>query len=168
MIKTVRFAFRFSLPAFALLTLTAFLPATARSAGAVNWDTIGEGMMMGPGMMDRTEFSRMCKSGAAGFAEWRFDRLDAILKPTDEQRAKFEDYKSASSKAGNTMRSACPTEVPNSMVEHMRAMEKLTDAKALAIKTVLPSLENFYATLSADQKAKLDSNTGRSRFWRGV
>ncbi len=65
------------------------------------------------------------------------------------------------------MRSACPTAVPGSMVGHMRAMEKLPDAKAQAIKTVLPTLEAFYETLSPEQKAKLDTNEGRSRFWRG-
>jgi negative regulator of replication initiation len=123
-------------------------------------------MMMGPGMMDRSEFDRLCRPGAAGFAEWRIDILEEILKPTEAQRLKFEDFKTASSEAGETMRSACPTEIPNSMVGHMRAMEKLTDAKSKAIKTFLPTLESFYSTLSTDQKDVLNSSQGRSRFWR--
>lgn len=148
--------------------LSAQSTETRSKPASVNWQSIGRGMMMGPGMMDRTEFSRMCKSGSAGFSEWRFERLDEILQPTDAQRVKFEDYKSASKKARETMRAACPTEVPNSMVTHMQAMEKLTDAKASAIKSVLPSLQEFYSTLNADQKLKLDSNAGRSRFWHGA
>lgn len=48
----------------------------------------------------------------------------------------------------------------------MQAAEKLTDAKSKAIKTVLPTLDAFYATLSVGHKAILDSKKGRSRFWR--
>ena len=156
----------------ALVIASGALPASAQSSnsGTVGaspgWGALGSGMMMGPGMMDRNEFDRLCRPGAAGFAEWRIDLLDEILKPTDAQRTKFEEFKSASSNAGDAMRSACPTEIPDSMVGHMQAMEKLTDAKSQAIKTVLPALEAFYATLSNGQKAILDSKEGRSRFWR--
>ena len=52
------------------------------------------------------------------------------------------------------------------MMGYMQAMEKLTDAKSKAIKTVLPALEAFYATLGTDQKAILDSKEGCSRFRR--
>jgi len=164
---------KFSLFVFTALAIAlAAPPASAQSpnSGTVgtspDWGTPGPGMVMGPGMMDRSEFDRVCRPGAAGFAEWRIDLLDEILKPTDAQRAKFEEFRSASSNAGDTLRSACPTEIPDSMVGHMQAMEKLTDAKSEAIKMVLPKLEAFYATLSVGQKAILDSKEGRSRFWR--
>ena len=160
------------LAALTALAIISASPASAQSPGSATtgsgpgWGKLGPGMMMGPGMMDRSEFDRLCRPGAAGFAEWRIDVLNEILKPTDAQRVKFEEFKAASSNAGDVMRSACPAEIPNSMVGHMQAMEKLTDAKAKAIKTVLPTLESFYGTLSADQKAVLNSSEGRSRFWR--
>jgi len=162
----------------ALFAFTALVAATtageasaqsqvSEAAGSSSgWGKPGRSMMMGPGMMDRSEFARVCRPGAAGFAEWRIDLLDELLKPTDAQRLKFDEFKSASSNAGETMRSACPGEIPNSMIGHMQAMEKLTDAKSHAIKAVLPALEAFYATLSPDQKAVLNSKQGRSRFWR--
>jgi len=165
-------------PKFALFAFTALVvalaapPSSAQSpdTGTVRtnpgWGKLGRGMMMGPGMMDRSELDRVCRPGAAGFAEWRIDLLDELLKPTDAQKLKFEEFKTASSKAGETMRSACPGEIPNSMIGHMQAMEKLTDAKSHAIKAILPALEAFYATLSPDQKAALNSREGRSRFWR--
>ena len=171
MIKKSKFApFAFTVLVIGL----AAVPASAQSpaSGTVGaspgpgWEASSHDMMMGPGLMDRTELDRVCRPGAAGFAEWRIDILDEILKPTEAQRSKFEEFKSASSKAGGEMRSACPNEIPDSMVGHMQAMEKLTDAKSHAIKTVLPALEAFYATLSNGQKAILDSKDGRSRFWR--
>ena len=123
-------------------------------------------MMMGPGMMGRGDFNRMCSPGAAGFAEWRIDRLEQVIKPTDTQRAKFDEFKAASNKAAEAMRIACPTEIPNTMVGRMQAMEKRIDAMSQGVKIMRPALEEFYATLSDEQKAKLDSNRGRGRFWR--
>ena len=165
-------------PKIALVALAALITAAtagatraqspvseARDSGA-GWGAPGHSMMMGPGMMDRSELDRVCRPGAAGFAEWRIDLLDELLKPTDAQKLKFDEFKTASSNAGETIRSACPGEIPNSMIGHMQAMEKLTDAKSHAIKAILPALEAFYATLSPVQKAALNSKEGRSRFWR--
>ncbi len=119
--------------------------------------------MMGPGMMGHGAFGHMCGPAAAGFAEWRIDRLEQVLKPTDAQRAKFDELKTASNKAADIMRSACPTDFPKTVVGRMEVMEKRADAMAQAVKTVRPAMEAFYATLSDEQKAQLD--TGRGRFW---
>ena len=64
------------------------------------------------------------------------------------------------------MRGACLTELPATIVGRTEAMEKRVDAALQAIRTVRPALEAFYATLSDEQKARLDSNAGRGRFWR--
>ena len=45
-------------------------------------------------------------------------------------------------------------------------MEKRLDAMLQAVKTIRPALDAFYATLSDDQKARLDTPLGRIRFWR--
>jgi hypothetical protein len=91
----------------ALVVVSAALPASAQSPGSATmgtspgWGTPGHGMMMGPGMMDRSEFDRVCHPGAAGFAEWRIDLLDESLKQTAAQRVKFEEFRSMSSNAGD-------------------------------------------------------------------
>lgn len=127
---------------------------------------MGQGMMMGPAMMGRRSFNRMCHPSAAGFAQWRIDRIEQAIKPTDAQRAKFDEFKAASSKAAEALRNACPTDAPTTMIARMEAMEKRLDAMAAAAKTVRPALEAFYATLTDEQKARLDSNSRRSRSWR--
>jgi hypothetical protein len=129
---------------------------------------MGPGMMgpgmMGPGMMGHGGFGRMCDPAAAGFAERRLDRLERLIKPTDAQRGKFDEFKAASNKAAEIMRSACPTDMPATMPGRMEAMEKRMDAMLQSVKTVRPALEAFYATLSDEQKARLDSRSGRHRF----
>jgi hypothetical protein len=127
---------------------------------------MGQGMMMGPAAMDRRSFNRMCSPGAAGFAQWRIERIEQAIRPTDAQRAKFDEYKAASAKAAEAIRDACPTDVPTTIVGRMAAMEKRFDAMSAAVKTVRPTLEAFYATLSDEQKARLDSNPRGERSWR--
>ena len=124
------------------------------------------GMMMGPGKMHERMYRRICSPDAAGFAEWRINRVEQLIKPTDAQRAKFEAFKAASSKAAETMRAACPTEIPLTMPARIQAMEKRMDAVLQAVKIVRPALDDFYATLDSEQKSRLDSTAGRGRFWR--
>jgi hypothetical protein len=127
---------------------------------------MGPGMMMGPGIAGPGTFDRMCGPSAAGFAEWRTDRLDQILKLTDAQRPKFDEFKAASAKAADAMRSACPTAFPGTMTARMELMEKRAEAMLQAIKTVRPALDAFYATLTDEQKERINSNSGGRRFWR--
>jgi hypothetical protein len=150
--------------AVATLTLAATAGAQPSGSGGPGW---GPGMMMGPGMMDRGMMNRMCGPSAAGFAEWRINRIEEIIKPTDAQKAKFEEFKTASNKAAEIMRAACPTSMPLTMPGRMEAMEKRTEAMLQSIKTVRPALDAFYATLSDEQKAQLDRGSGRRhRYWR--
>jgi hypothetical protein len=117
-------------------------------------------MMMGPGMMGPGMMGPMCSPRAAGMAEWRIDRLERAIKPTEAQRAKLDEFKAASLKAAEAMRSAA------SMVGRMEAMEKRLETMLQAIKTVRPALDAFYATLTDEQKTVLDSDGGRRRFWK--
>jgi hypothetical protein len=150
--------------AFATLSLATVAEAQPYDRGRGGPD--GPGYMMGPGMMDRQLFGRMCSPRNSGFAEWRLDRMERTIKPTEAQRAKFDEFKAASNKAAETMRAACPTDVPTTMVGRMEATEKRLDAMLQAVKTVRPAFEAFYATLSDEQKAALNVGPGPRRFWR--
>jgi hypothetical protein len=147
----------------AMLALATLSLTTAVEAQP--FDRGGPGYMMGPAMMEGHLFGRMCGPRAAGFAEWRLDRMERAVKPTEAQRAKFDEFKAASSKAVEAMRAACPTDVPTTMVGRMEAMEKRLDAMLQAVKTVRAPLEAFYATLTDEQKAALNVGSGPRRFW---
>jgi hypothetical protein len=65
---------------------------------------MGPGMMMGPDMMRSWRGHRMCNPQSAGFAEWRMQRLEEVLKPTEAQRPKLDELKAASAKAAEIIR----------------------------------------------------------------
>jgi len=128
----------------------------------------GPGMMMGPGMMGwggrgGMGFAGMCDPRAAGLAEWRMERIERLVSPTEAQRAALKDLQAASAKAAETVAAACPRELPASATARMELMEKRLDAMLLAIKTVRPAFDAFYATLTDEQKARI--NTGGPRRW---
>jgi LTXXQ motif family protein len=148
--------------AFAL-ALSGFATTTQAQPSGMG---MGSDMMMGPGMMSRGMMGRMCGPEAAGFAEWRIKRIEEVIKPTDAQKSKLEDLKTASNKAAELMRAACPTSLPLTTPGRMEAMEKRMDAMLQAVKTVWPAMDAFYATLNDEQKKQLDSRPGRHRFWR--
>jgi hypothetical protein len=154
------------LAVFALATLSLATVAEAQPYGPGRGSPNGPRYMMGPGMMDRQLFGRMCSPRMAGFAEWRLDRMERVIKPAEAQRAKFDEFKAASIKAAETMRAACATDVPTTMVGRMEAMEKRLEAMLGAVKTVRPAFEAFYATLSDEQKASLNVRSGPRWFWR--
>jgi len=151
--------------AIATLTLALSSMADAQPFGSGR-GMMGPGMMIGPGIMNRGGLGRMCDPATAGFAEWRISRLEQLIRPTDAQRLKLDELKAASTKASEAMRSACPTDIPATMPGRMEAMEKRMEAMLQAVKTVRPALDAFYATLTDQQKAQIDSNSGRGRFWR--
>ena len=146
-------------------SLTLLLAVLASDALAQPMGTgRGSGMMMGPHVFGGEHMGRMCGPGPAGFVQWRTERIDA-LKLTDAQRAKFDALKAASTKAADTARAACPTNVPTTVPGRMEAMEKRMDAMLASMKTVRPALDEFYSSLTAEQKAELDSGRDRGRFW---
>ena len=143
------------------LALTVFAStADAQPMGAGR----GPGMMMGPHVFGGEGMGRMCGPGPAGFVEWRTEQIEA-LKLTDAQRAKFDALKAASAQATDTMRAACPADAPAKVPDRMEAMEKRMYAMLASIKAIRPTLNEFYDSLTVEQKAQLDSGRDRSRFW---
>ena len=163
--------FRIALIAAVALVGAAILAAATAQPYGPGAGMMGPGVMPGQGMMGswmmgRRGFAGMCNPGSGSFAEWRTDRIAELVKPTDAQRARFDEFKAASIKSAEIMRDACQADVPATIVGRTEAMEKRMETMLQAIRAVRPALEAFYASLGDEQKARLDSNVGRGRSWR--
>ena len=106
-------------------------------------DVMGPGTIVGPGMMRYGRVDLMCSPASAGFVGWRIDRLELSIKPTEAQRGKFDELKTASNKASEAMRVACPTDAPTTSPERMAAMEKRLDAMLQASRPSGPRSTPF-------------------------
>jgi hypothetical protein len=98
-----------------------------------------------------------CSQGAGSFIDLPAQRIEQVVQPTAQQQSAFDDLKKAAQKAGDQLQASCPTAVPQSPVARVDTVEKRLTAMADAIKSVRPDLQNFYASLSDEQKAKFNT-----------
>jgi hypothetical protein len=98
-----------------------------------------------------------CDPRAAGFSEWRIEQIERTVRPTDAQKASFDQLRTASTKATEAMADVCPKESPRTSADGLAFMEKRLDAMLQAVKIFRPAYDAFYASLSNDQKSRLDA-----------
>jgi ABC-type transporter MlaC component len=115
--------------------------------------------MNGPreGAPSAANMTAACSQGAGSFIDLPVQRIEQVVQPTAQQQSVFNDLKNAAQKAGDQLQSSCPTAVPKSPVARVDTVEARLTAMADAIKSVRPDLQNFYASLSDEQKAKFNT-----------
>jgi len=139
-------------------------PSPGRSGMGPGWN-MGPGMMMGPGRWSGSGMRAYCNPQAAGFGAWRLEQIDRIVKPDEKQRKAFDELRAISDKAAQSLSAACPSEVPQTMSARLAFMETRMTAMLDAVKTVRPAFDAFYATLTAEQKARLDASHPNRWGW---
>ncbi|MGY4510452.1 putative transcriptional regulator [Bradyrhizobium sp. USDA 3650] len=85
------------------------------------------------------------------------DRIAAIVQPNELQRTALDELATAWASARDTIRAACPTQVPATAIERLGLMRERIEAMIKATDAVAPSLAKFVDLLDDDQRAKLDS-----------
>jgi hypothetical protein len=84
-------------------------------------------------------------------------RIEQVVKPDAQQQSPYADLKKASQNAADQLRSSCPTEVAQSPVARLDAVESRLSAMSAALKSIRPTLERFYASLNDEQKARFNT-----------
>jgi hypothetical protein len=84
------------------------------------------------------------------------DRLEQTIQPTDDQRAKLNDLRTALQRAFEYFDHACPADRPQTPVARLDAMEDRIWAGRQALLVVRAPLDALYASLSDEQKARLN------------
>jgi len=101
----------------------------------------------------------ICQERLTRMAQFRLQRIERLVRPTDAQRAAFDELKAASGKALDIARAACPMETPLTPTGRLELAEKRTEARLQAIKLLRPPLEAFYRLLSDEQKVRWSLGT---------
>jgi hypothetical protein len=101
----------------------------------------------------------MCSQQAEGF-DLPVQRIEQVVQPTANQRSTFDELKKATQSATEQLRSSCPSALPLSPVARVDTATTGLRAVADAIKSIRPALENFYASLNDQQKARFNMMRG--------
>jgi hypothetical protein len=93
------------------------------------------------------------------------DRTEHILRLSSNQDAALMDLKEASVKAADILKASCRSEQPLTPTGRLAAMEERLNTILQALKLVQAPLENFYNSLSDEQKARFNRLGAPSIFF---
>jgi len=97
-----------------------------------------------------------CGEPKSGLTNLPIERIEAVIRPESTQKDALDRLKGATDKAVQGLQAACPDSVPLTPVGRLEAMEKRLAAMLQAANLVQPALDEFYATLSSEQKARFN------------
>lgn len=101
--------------------------------------------------------SESCGDPKSSLTQLPIERIDAVVRPAGKQKEALDRLSAATTDAVKTLQAACPDSVPLTPVGRLEAMEKRLEAMLAAADRVQPALDEFYATLSAEQKARFNT-----------
>jgi LTXXQ motif family protein len=97
-----------------------------------------------------------CGGAKSGLSSLAIERIEERVAPTEAQFGALDRLNGAVNKAVETLQSACPTSIPLTPVGRLEVMQQRLEAMIEVTNTVRPALEDFYASLGNEQKAKFN------------
>jgi hypothetical protein len=98
-----------------------------------------------------------CATAQPAAMEWPASEIEARLHPNDSQRASLAALQDAGTKAAETLKAACQPAEALTPPARFATIGKRLDTMLQAVKLVRARLEDFYATLSDEQKAQFEA-----------
>jgi hypothetical protein len=98
-----------------------------------------------------------------GVTDWPIAEIDQRVRPTETQRASLSALQNAASKATDMLRTSCQPDSTLTPPARLAAVGGRLDLMLQAVKLVETALNDFYGTLSDEQKAQFEA-IGRQRI----
>lgn len=97
-----------------------------------------------------------CGGQKAGLSALPIDEIERVVRPSGAQATALDRLDEATQRAVGILNDACPTTMAATPVGRLEMMQKRLEALIAAADTVRPALEDFYAALGDEQKAKFN------------
>ena len=98
-----------------------------------------------------------CGDPKSSLTQLPIDRIEAVIHPAGKQKEALERLSTATKNAVEGLQTACPDDLPLTPLGRLEAMQKRLEAMLRAAELVQPALDEFYATLSNEQKARFNT-----------
>ena len=98
-----------------------------------------------------------CGAAPPAAMQWPTAEIEARLHPTEAQRASLETLQDASTKAADMLKASCQADDAVTPPARLAAAGKRLDTMLQSVKLVSAALDDFYATLSDEQKAQFEA-----------
>ena len=115
---------------------------------------------------------RDCGARAGGYMERQVNVIEGLMEFSPAQKAAWTELKTAMDAGKETMKKACEArkdqEKPKNAVERFDRFETAMSTRLEIMRSIKPSFEKFYATLSEKQQKAVDGLFARGhRMHRG-
>jgi hypothetical protein len=119
---------------------------------------------LGPNVGDRSQSQPQkanaqaegCGDPKSGLTQLPIERVEAVIHPAGKQKDALDSLSKATKDAVKGLQAACPDDVALTPIGRLEAMEKRLEAMLRAAELVQPALDQFYATLGNEQKARFN------------
>ena len=118
---------------------------------------IGEPTQQQPQQEASAPSDNSCGDPKTSLTQLPIARIETVIRPAGTQKDALDRLSAATEKAVRGLQAACPDDAPLTPVGRMEAMEKRLEAMLQAAKFVQPALDEFYATLGSEQKARFNT-----------
>jgi LTXXQ motif family protein len=98
-----------------------------------------------------------CGDEATEVTGWPINQISDAVQPNPQQSALLDDLGNAVVKAGDVIRSHCPTNVSFTPTGRLDTMQQRLQGLVQAVNLVSEPLSKFYDSLSDEQKARFNS-----------
>ena len=98
-----------------------------------------------------------CNAAQPSAVDWPAELIERNVKPTDAQRASLTALQNAATKAADILKSSCPPQDARTPPARLAAVSARLEAMLQAIGTIRPALDDFYNSLTDEQKAAFDA-----------
>jgi hypothetical protein len=92
----------------------------------------------------------------AAIPAWPQAQIEKAIHPNAEQAAKLAALRDANIKAAEMLKASCPSETPATPPARLAAVENRLQALLSAVQTVRAALDDFYDSLTDEQKAQFN------------
>ena len=101
--------------------------------------------------------AQICSGEGTAMIDWPVEQITQVVEPNDRQRGLLDELRGTTASAVEAMKSACPTELPDTPTGRLAAMRARLEAMLKAVTLVRPALDRFYTSLSDEQKARFNA-----------
>jgi hypothetical protein len=99
----------------------------------------------------------VCSDRAPALTDWPIEQISKAVEPDQTQQTALNDLKDATAKALDVLQGACPTDLPSTPTGRLGAMRNRVEVMLQAIGIVRPAMEQFYNSLSDEQKQRFNA-----------
>jgi len=101
--------------------------------------------------------AQVCAAQTSRAAAWPQKQIEETVQPTEAQRGALDNLGTAAAKAADLLKDSCPTQALATPTGRLAAAKARLGAMLEAVKIERPALENFYGSLSDEQKARFNA-----------